>query len=66
MINFTQDKSEPDWHGYIYAVLLFIVELLKLLFLNQSTHCFNTIGMRVRAAIIAAVYNKVQPAKYLS
>ena len=59
MINFIQDKSEADWHGYLYAVLLFIAEVLKFLFLNQSTHWFITIGMRIRAAIIAAVYNKV-------
>ena len=59
MIKFTQDESQPDFYGYIYAILLFVVVLLQSLLLNQFFHLSKTVGMRVRAAIITAVYSKV-------
>ena len=59
MIRFTKDKSEPDWNGYFYAVLLFVAAVIQSLFLHQYFHrCFR-VGMRIRTAIIAAVYKKV-------
>ena len=59
MINFTKNESDPDWHGYVYAVLLFLTAVVQSLFLHQYFHRCFTIGMRIRTAIIAAVYNKV-------
>ena len=59
MIKFTQDESQPDFYGYIYAILLFVIVLLQSLLLNQFFHLSKTVGMRVRAAIITAVYSKV-------
>ena len=60
MINFTKDPSEPDWRGYLYAVLLFITAAIQSLFLHQYFHRCYTIGMRMRTALIAAIYNKVR------
>ena len=60
MINFTKNESDPDWHGYVYAVLLFLTAVVQSLFLHQYFHRCFTIGMRIRTAIIAAVYNKVR------
>lgn len=59
MINFTQDMSEPDWKGYFYAVLLFLAAVIQSLFLHQYFHRCFIIGMRIRTAVIAAVYRKV-------
>lgn len=59
MIRFTQDVAQPDLYGYLYAILLFVVELLKSLLLNQYFHLSNVAGVRIRAAITAAIYNKV-------
>ena len=59
MIGFTKDESEPDWRGYVYAVILFLTAVVQSLFLHQYFHRCFTIGMRMRTAIIAAVYNKV-------
>ena len=60
MIRFTQDDTQPDWHGYLYAVLLFMAAVLQSLFLNQYFHRCFTMGMNMRTAIIAAVYAKVR------
>jgi ABC-type bacteriocin/lantibiotic exporter with double-glycine peptidase domain len=59
MIQFTKDETQPDWHGYFYTVLLFLIAMIQSLFLHQYFHRAFTIGMRVKTAVIAAVYNKV-------
>ena len=59
MIQFTQDFTQPEWHGYIYAVLLFLAAILQSLFLHQYFHRCMVIGMNMRSSIIAAVYTKV-------
>ena len=59
MIKFIEDESQSDFYGYLYAVLLFVVELLKSLLLNQYFILSKVVGMRIRTAIIAAVYRKV-------
>ena len=61
LINFTVNSSEPSWRGYFYAFLLFLVGLVQSLFLQQYFHHCLVVGMRVRTAVIAAVYNKVRP-----
>ena len=59
LINFTEDRSEPDWKGYLYAVLLFLTAVVQSLLLHQYFHRCFLVGMRVRTAIVSAVYNKV-------
>ncbi|XP_043568891.1 canalicular multispecific organic anion transporter 1 isoform X1 [Chiloscyllium plagiosum] len=58
MVSFTEDMSVYQWMGYLYAVLLFIVALFQSLLLQQYFQCCFLLGMRVRTAIIAAVYKK--------
>lgn len=60
MVAFTDDKSSYDWEGYLYAVLLFLVALLQSLFLQQYFQQCFVLGMKVRTAIMAAVYKKVK------
>ncbi|XP_072247113.1 ATP-binding cassette sub-family C member 2 isoform X2 [Leuresthes tenuis] len=58
MIAFTQDKSSYAWEGYMYSVLLLVVTILQSLFLQQYFQRCFVLGMKVRTAIMAAVYNK--------
>ncbi|XP_061601976.1 canalicular multispecific organic anion transporter 1 [Cololabis saira] len=58
MISFTQDKSRYTWEGYLYAVLLLAVAILQSLFLQQYFQRCFVLGMKVRTAIMAAVYRK--------
>ncbi|XP_061547082.1 canalicular multispecific organic anion transporter 1 [Phycodurus eques] len=58
MITFTQDKSSYAWEGYLFAVLLLVVALLQSLFLQQYFQRCFVLGMKVRTAIMAAVYKK--------
>ncbi len=59
MIQFTQDESEPGWKGYVYAALLFIAAVIQSLCLHQYFHRAFFVGLRLRTAIIAAIYTKV-------
>ncbi|KAK5612185.1 hypothetical protein CRENBAI_022816 [Crenichthys baileyi] len=59
MISFTQDKSSYAWEGYLYAVLLLVVALLQSLFLQQYFQRCFVLGMKVRTALMAALYKKV-------
>lgn len=58
MIDFTQDKSRHVWEGYLFAVLLLVVAVLQSLFLQQYFQRCFVLGMKVRTAIMAAVYKK--------
>ncbi|XP_054654514.1 canalicular multispecific organic anion transporter 1 isoform X2 [Dunckerocampus dactyliophorus] len=58
MISFTQNTSSYAWEGYLYAVLLLVVALLQSLFLQQYFQRCFVLGMKVRTAIMAAVYKK--------
>ncbi|CAL9687902.1 unnamed protein product [Knipowitschia caucasica] len=58
MIDFTQDKTSPLWTGYVYAVILLVVAVLQSLFLQQYFQRCFVLGMKVRTAIMTAVYKK--------
>ncbi|KAM3826734.1 multidrug resistance-associated protein 1-like isoform 1-T1 [Vipera latastei] len=58
LINFVNDKSAPIWQGLLYTALLFVAACLQTLVLHQYFHiCFVT-GMRLKTAIIGAIYRK--------
>uniref|UniRef100_A0A3Q2NT43 Canalicular multispecific organic anion transporter 1 n=1 Tax=Fundulus heteroclitus TaxID=8078 RepID=A0A3Q2NT43_FUNHE len=58
MISFIQNKSSYAWVGYLYAVLLLVVALLQSLLLQQYFQRCFVLGMKVRTALMAAVYKK--------
>uniref|UniRef100_A0A8C2GPP5 Multidrug resistance-associated protein 1 n=1 Tax=Cyprinus carpio TaxID=7962 RepID=A0A8C2GPP5_CYPCA len=48
----------PSWHGYFYTTLLLVCTCVQTLILQKYFHvCFVT-GMRLRTAIVGAVYRK--------
>ncbi|KAK0156266.1 Canalicular multispecific organic anion transporter 2 [Merluccius polli] len=58
LISFTKQTGAPDWWGYALAFLMFFTALLQTLILHQHfQYCFVT-GMRLRTAIIGAIYRK--------
>ncbi|KAM6957261.1 multidrug resistance-associated protein 1 [Aplochiton taeniatus] len=58
LIRFVNDSSAPSWQGYFYTGLLFVCTCFQTLILQKYFHvCFVT-GMRLRTAIVGAVYRK--------
>lgn len=60
LINFVNNSSAPSWQGYFYTTLLFICTCVQSLILQKYFHVCFVSGMRLRSAIIGAVYRKVQ------
>ncbi|XP_039546373.1 canalicular multispecific organic anion transporter 1 isoform X1 [Pimephales promelas] len=58
MIAFVQDSSSFAWTGYLYAVLLLLVAFVQSVILQQYFQRCFVLGMKVRTAIMAAVYKK--------
>nr|CDS29611.2 canalicular multispecific organic anion [Hymenolepis microstoma] len=52
------DSKEPAWHGYCYAILMFIIAFVQSIMLHQYFRAQNIVGMDMRTAIISAVYRK--------
>ncbi|VUZ42505.1 unnamed protein product, partial [Hymenolepis diminuta] len=52
------DSNEPVWHGYCYAVLMFMISFVQSIMLHQYFRAQNLVGMDMRTAIISAVYRK--------
>nr|CAG8528506.1 14943_t:CDS:10 [Entrophospora candida] len=48
----------PPYRGYCIAVLMFLTALLQTVFLHQYFQLCFTTGMRVRAGLISAIYQK--------
>ncbi|KAM4624189.1 ATP-binding cassette sub-family C member 3 [Polymixia lowei] len=58
LISFTKQKDTPDWWGFALAFLMFFTAFLQTLILHQHfQYCFVT-GMKLRTAIIGAIYRK--------
>lgn len=58
LIQFTSDKNEFIWKGFLYASLLLSCSTLQSVILHQYFHhCFTT-GMKLRTTIVSAVYKK--------
>uniref|UniRef100_A0A8C7EUI1 Multidrug resistance-associated protein 1 n=1 Tax=Neovison vison TaxID=452646 RepID=A0A8C7EUI1_NEOVI len=58
LINFVNDQEAPDWQGYFYTVLLFVSACFQTLVLHQYFHICFVSGMRIKTAVIGAVYRK--------
>lgn len=61
LIHFVSDAAAPAWHGYFFTALLFLCTCLQSLVLQKYFHVCFVSGMRLRTAIIGAVYRKVRP-----
>ncbi|XP_076856191.1 ATP-binding cassette sub-family C member 3 isoform X1 [Brachyhypopomus gauderio] len=58
LIEFTKRTGAPSWWGFSLAFMMFGCALLQTLILHQHfQYCFVT-GMRLRTAIIGAIYRK--------
>ncbi|XP_006872061.1 PREDICTED: multidrug resistance-associated protein 1 [Chrysochloris asiatica] len=58
LINFVEDEQAPAWQGYFYTVLLFVCACLQTLVLHQYFHICFVSGMRIKTAVIGAIYRK--------
>ena len=48
-----------EWKGYLFASMFFVTAIVNSFFFHQVFHIGITLGMRIKASLIAAVYKKV-------
>ncbi|KAL3053062.1 hypothetical protein OYC64_005566 [Pagothenia borchgrevinki] len=58
LIRFVNDSSAPVWRGFFYTALLFMCTCVQSIILQKYFHVCFVSGMRLRTAIIGAVYRK--------
>lgn len=52
------EENEEEWKGYFYAVLLFLTATIQTVVLSQYFNRMFLVGMRIRTALISAIYRK--------
>ncbi|XP_037958175.1 multidrug resistance-associated protein 1 isoform X4 [Teleopsis dalmanni] len=64
IIGFVEDygdedaERQPEWKGILYAVLLFLIAAAQTFILGQYFHRMFVVGLRIRTALINAIYRK--------
>ncbi|KAL5483667.1 hypothetical protein EMCRGX_G020072 [Ephydatia muelleri] len=58
LINFMENKNEPMFHGYLYALGLFSSTLVASMLITHFNNEVNMVGLKLRAALISEVYRK--------
>ena len=59
IIHFIEDKEANPWNGYMYAVALLLVSLTRALLGHHNAFVSFTTNLRIRNAMMSAIYNKV-------
>jgi hypothetical protein len=62
IIEYVEDKDNENmesWSGYILALAMFLIAMIQTICLQNNFHLTYTAGMRIRTAVIGAVYRKV-------
>ena len=58
IIDFVRDPYGGTWEGYGYAIGLFTVSMVALIFKAHVNYIFKVTGLRVKSALMNAVYRK--------
>ncbi|GLH03628.1 Probable multidrug resistance-associated protein lethal(2)03659 [Gryllus bimaculatus] len=54
----SDDTYTEEWKGYFYAVLMFLAASIQTLFLAQYFNRMFLVGLRIRTALVSAIYRK--------
>ncbi|KAL8563678.1 hypothetical protein ACOMHN_035412 [Nucella lapillus] len=59
LITYIENKGEYyQWQGWILVVAFFVVNFLYSMFFNQNSYRSYNIAMKIKTALVAAIYNK--------
>ena len=51
-------KDDPMWKGYLFSAILLVTAVFQTLILSQYFNRMFLVGLRIRTALIAAIYRK--------
>ncbi|KAL0267499.1 UNVERIFIED_CONTAM: hypothetical protein PYX00_009752 [Menopon gallinae] len=52
------ESDETEWKGYFYATLMLAAAMMQTIVLSQYFHRMFLVGLRIRTALISAIYRK--------
>ncbi|GFO42105.1 multidrug resistance-associated protein 1 [Plakobranchus ocellatus] len=58
LVEFVEEQNPALWKGYILAVALFISMMMQSVLLNQVFHFSMALGLRLRTALVSAIFRK--------
>ncbi|XP_076020047.1 multidrug resistance-associated protein 1-like [Genypterus blacodes] len=58
LLGFISDNGVPEWQGFLFAALLFLLSCLQSLLNHQYMYLCFTVGMRVKTAVMGLIYRK--------
>ena len=59
LIGFVEDRDPFVWHGYVLAVALFLLNIMRALSSQKLYYGKYLTGLHIRGSLTAAVYRKV-------
>ncbi|KAK4875040.1 hypothetical protein RN001_011462 [Aquatica leii] len=57
LLTYVQNRG-PKWRGLLYVVCLFVAACVQTLILSQYFYRMHIVGIRIRTALISAIYRK--------
>ncbi|BFZ09598.1 hypothetical protein BsWGS_12637 [Bradybaena similaris] len=58
LVDFVQEPHSQSWNGYVFAGALFASTVIHSILFHQVFHHSTSLGLRLRASLISAVYRK--------
>ncbi|NXN93448.1 MRP1 protein, partial [Rhinopomastus cyanomelas] len=58
-LEFIEDQKAPSWHGYFYAISMFLLACLQTLFEQRYMYMCLVLGLRLKTAVTGLVYRKI-------
>ena len=58
LITFMSSSNDPDWKGYLYSFLLFLISFMESVFDNQHEYYLHVLQMDVKTCLMSTVYKK--------
>ncbi|XP_064455206.1 multidrug resistance-associated protein 1-like [Ornithodoros turicata] len=58
IIQHLQNHDDESWKGYMYAILILLLNLTSAMCVRHGDHIFHRLGLRVKGVLLTAVYTK--------
>jgi ribosomal protein L39E len=58
LLDYLNDPTIPDWHGYLYVIAIFLSAVIGALFFYHSNLRAFSLGIKIRAALTQLIYYK--------
>lgn len=58
VLGYIKNESDYQWKGFLFAILMLVASVFQTLVLSQYFRRMFIVGLRIRTALISAIYRK--------